>query len=126
MMPESPDMQMPTTPSDIIKVIQFKYYQMLNEHELFFKTFLDGKLNLRQSRQVFTSMVTVVLLIKNYEVLKKDDKITKTFNFIEKFARSRYDSKVKDIDPKILFDTVNTLNDAYHKLGFTNLEGMNE
>lgn len=112
---------LPATPSDVIRVIQFKYYQMLNLHESFLRTFLDGKLDLRLSRQVFTNMVTVVLLIKNYDVIKKDKVITKALNFIEAFAKSRYDAKIKDIDPKILFDLVQVLNDAYNKLGLADL-----
>lgn len=115
------DVILPATPSDVIKAIQFQYYHVLKLHELFFKTFLDGKLDLRLSREVFSSIVTFVLLIKNYDIVYKDEDINKVLEFIEKFARSRYDAKIKDIDPKVLFDLVQILNNAYHKLGLADL-----
>lgn len=113
---------LPATPSDVIKVIQFKYYQMINEHEEFYKAFLNGKHDLRMSRQLFTTMLTFVLLIKNYEMIKKDKEIMKELSFVESFAKTRYVAKVKDIEPKVLFDLVQTLNNAYHKLGLANIE----
>lgn len=122
---ENQDSFLPATPSDVIKVIQFKYYQIMNEHEEFYKAFLNGKHDLRMSRQLFTSMLTFVLLIKNYDSIKKDKEILKTFTFVEGFAKSRYVSKMKDIEPKILFDLVQTVNNAYHKLGLADIEVNN-
>ena len=113
---------MPSTPSQVIGVIQFKYYEMHSLHEKILTTYLNGRYDLRMARQLLASMFTFVQFIRNYKKLKDDKALQKSFDFLETFMRTRYNSENKDIKPIILFDLMADCTNAYEKLGLADLE----
>lgn len=116
------DYNLPSTPSQVIGVIQFKYYEMHSQHEKLLTTYLNGRYDKQLARQLLSSMFTYVQFVRRYKSLKDDTKLQKTFSFIEKFMRSRYVSDNKDIKPSVLFDLMGDCSDAYEKLGLNRIE----
>lgn len=113
---------LPATPTEVINVIQYKYYEVITLHEKLMNNDLNSRYDRRVARSLFTAMFTFSQLVKRYKKIKSDAQLKKSFNFIENFAKTRYSSKNKDIKPQILFDLVVDITTAYDKLGLTDIE----
>lgn len=123
---EPQDALLPSNPKEVVKVIQYKYYEIINLHEELLNNDLNGRYDLRMARKLMAGMFTIVQLVKNYEMIKKNKDIQKSFKFIEKFIKTRYTTKNKDIKPQVLFDLVNDITLAYNELGISDIEVKNE
>ena len=111
--------------TDTVKVIQFKYHQILMLHETFLKTYFNGRYDVRISRDLLVQLFTFGSLIYTYSKIKRDKELMKSINFTKNFLRSRFFSDNKDIKPEILFDLIEDMTKAYHKLGISAMEGLN-
>jgi hypothetical protein len=117
---------LPENPKNEVDVIQYKYYEILTQHEQLLCGHLSQRYDFKLARQLLTSIYTFMQLTKHYKKIKKDKELMKTYQFIEKFARTRYISKNRDIKPQVLFDTVNDITKAYNKLGINTIDSENE